>query len=956
MNSRAPGFSGLLPMRRMWTLTLGFLGIATLARAGTPPLPVISNQVFIVTNTMFAGGAYGDGASNSAAAINAAITYASGNGGGTVEIPPVGTLTNYVSGPITMASQVNLQIDSGAKLQMFPINTWSNNYGVGTTFITGSSLTDVEISGSGTIDGQGAAWWSPKAKTRPHFIDLSGCTRVLIQDVTLQNPPTFHMVLKGGNVSVTIQNITISTLASSPNTDGIQLASTNVLIQGCHIGDGDDNIVMGSGGAVTSDIMISNCTFNAGHGLSIGSSLTGQGVNNVMVTNCTFTGTEYGIHMKSDRDLGALVQNLKYLDLTMTSVNFPIAIYSYYNELGTPSSSINVSPFMASTDIVQTVTSTTPIWQNITISNLTASSVGGNIAGIIWGLPEMLVSNVTLCKVNISAPTKTFCIYNAQDIRIIDSNLTAPNTTTNTFTIYRALMTITNSAVNTNLVTLGGLASPPTNNVLAFFNAQAAITHTNMLGAGSITLSGSTLSFSQSAVSFSNNVSVVSASTLAVTSGTNTFSGALSGTGPLTVALTNSNIMLTLQGDCSGFTGTLAVTNSGTLRFNQGINAWGDANAAFDAGASGTINNRSTGDITITLGALSGGSGSKLRGSDQAGPGVDTYVIGGLNSNTTFAGTITNGTSGTSPHIVALTEIGSGTFTLSGTNSYSGGTTVSNGTLLVNNVGGSGTGTGAVTVVSGATLGGSGVIGGPVMVNGTLAPGSPDTGVGVGTLTISNSLVVNSGAVLQYALGTSSDLTAVSGDLTLGGTLDITDAGGFTNTTYTLFTYGGALTCTNVSIGTAPAGYTYTISTSTPGQVNLDVTLPLTPFQQWQTNYFGSTNNPAADPNADPDGDGQNNLAEFLSGTNPTNSLSGLRIISVVRQTTDVVITWTTAGGRTNAVQATTGDANGGYITNFADISNPINISGSGDATTNYVDVGGATNVPSRYYRVRLVP
>jgi len=60
---------------------------------------------------------------------------------------------------------------------------------------------------------------------------------------------------------------------------------------------------------------------------------------------------------------------------------------------------------------------------------------------------------------------------------------------------------------------------------------------------------------------------------------------------------------------------------------------------------------------------------------------------------------------------VALTKIGSGTFTLTGTNSYSGGTTVSNGTLLVNNTGSSATGTGAVTVVNGATLSGSGIVG-----------------------------------------------------------------------------------------------------------------------------------------------------------------------------------------------------------------------------------------------------
>jgi hypothetical protein len=44
------------------------------------------------------------------------------------------------------------------------------------------------------------------------------------------------------------------------------------------------------------------------------------------------------------------------------------------------------------------------------------------------------------------------------------------------------------------------------------------------------------------------------------------------------------------------------------------------------------------------------------------------------------------------------------------------------------------------------------------------------------------------------------------------------------------------------------------------------------------------------------------------------------------------------------------------WTTNFTDISRPIIISGSGDAMTNYLDSGGATNVPSRYYGIRLVP
>jgi hypothetical protein len=129
------------------------------------------------------------------------------------------------------------------------------------------------------------------------------------------------------------------------------------------------------------------------------------------------------------------------------------------------------------------------------------------------------------------------------------------------------------------------------------------------------------------------------------------------------------------------------------------------------------------------------------------------------------------------------------------------------------------------------------------------------------------------------------------------------------------------------------------------------------PFQCWQMQYFGCTNCPQADADADPDGDGMSNTNEFLSGTNPTNSASVLRIISTVRQTTDVVITWTTAGGYTNVVQVTAGNGTGGYATdNFVNLGSPIIIPGSGDAMTNYPDAGGATNVQSRYYRIRLLP
>jgi len=709
------GRSGNLGSRLLLVLWVVWLWLASggLARAGTPPLPNIPTNQYNILNF----GASGNGVSNNAAAMQSAIKTAAATGG-TVVVPSGGTLSTYLCGPITLTNSINLQINSGAMLKMLPYGSYPSN----ASFISGSALHDVEISGSGTIDGQGANWWSAfSANTnlaRPWMIKISGSTRVLVQGVTLQNPPMYHLVLGDGNVGVTVQGITINTSSPSPNTDGIDLGATNCLIQNCSISGGDDNISLKPSSTVSSDIVISNCTFGTGHGVSVGSVTTG-GLQNMAVSNCTFNGTDYGIRMKSDRDRGGLVQNLTYNDITMTNVKYPIVIYSYYNSIGTPN---GITPFRASTDVVHTVTSKTPIWRNINISNVTATATtGNNIVGIIWGLPEMLVSNVTLSKVNLIAPTKTFCIYNAQGIQIIDSNLSAPNTTTNTLTVYNAQITVTNSAPNANWVTITGLGSP-SNSVLSLFNGQAGMGDASVLGA---------------------------------------------------------NPLLTLAAS---------------------------------------------------------------------------------------------------------------------------------------------------------------------------------------TLTVSNNMSVGSSSSLNFGLGTNVTKTVVTGNLTLGGTLNVGDGGGFTNATYALFTYGGALAYNGVTVGTTPnASFTYTVSTSTVGQVNLVVSgsapPPVDPFVTWQLRYFNCTNLaicPQAAGNADPDGDGMSNTNEFLAGTDPTNGASAFRVVSIVTTGSDVLIDWMSGVGKTNALQWTAGTGGGSYQTNaFADLFIVTNTVG---ATTNYLDAGGATNVPARYYRVRLVP
>jgi hypothetical protein len=126
----------------------------------------------------------------------------------------------------------------------------------------------------------------------------------------------------------------------------------------------------------------------------------------------------------------------------------------------------------------------------------------------------------------------------------------------------------------------------------------------------------------------------------------------------------------------------------------------------------------------------------------------------------------------------------------------------------------------------------------------------------------------------------------------------------------------------------------------------------LTPFEQWQVLYFGSTNAPNGGAADDWDGDGSPNSSEFGANTNPTNALSALKVTQTVRNGTDVWLTWTAAGVRTNRVQAGTDLMS----TNFADVGGPIVLSAPGDTTTNYLDAGGATNAGPRFYRIRVEP
>jgi polygalacturonase len=384
-------------------------------------------------------GAKGDGTTKDTAAIQKAVDDCSaGKGGGTVVLE-AGT---YVSAPILLKSNMTFELKKGATLLGSPDH---EDYPEMQEFrvlghqalLSAVNAENVAITGEGVIDGNGASWWhmfgpppgvggpggggprpagpaagasatgaapaippagaSARRAERPRLVVFDHCKHVSLTGVTVQNSP-FWQVVPYYSDDVVIRNVRITATIPSPNTDAIDpFSSSNVVIDHVYEDVGDDNVAIKSGqpgspggDAPSKNITITDCTFEHGHGVSIGSEIAG-GVQNVRVERVTFKGADQAIRIKANRDRGNDVSNIVFKDITMDGITkASISISEYYPQV-VPSGSVEAKP----------VGPLTPHFHNIRIENV--KGVNAAWAGAIVGLPESHVTDVVLKNVNIQA-------------------------------------------------------------------------------------------------------------------------------------------------------------------------------------------------------------------------------------------------------------------------------------------------------------------------------------------------------------------------------------------------------------------------------------------------------------------------------------------------------------------------------------------------------------------------
>jgi len=235
--------------------------------------------------------------------IQAVIDKASQEGGGVIVVPK-GT---FFSGSLFFRQGTHLHLQEGAvlkgsdrirdfEIRETRIEGQTCQYFV--ALVNADGLDGFTITGKGTIDGNGEAYWEQfwirrqwnrqctnKDEQRPRLTYISNCKNVTVQDVRLINSPFWtNHVYRSDHVRYLNLYIYSSTQGiKGPSTDAIDIdACHDVVVRGCYMNVNDDAVVLKGGKGTFADkapengpcynILVEDCDYGHVHGcMTLGS-------------------------------------------------------------------------------------------------------------------------------------------------------------------------------------------------------------------------------------------------------------------------------------------------------------------------------------------------------------------------------------------------------------------------------------------------------------------------------------------------------------------------------------------------------------------------------------------------------------------------------------------------------------------------------------------------------------
>jgi polygalacturonase len=377
-----------------------------------------SGPVFTITDY----GAVDDPGISSADAFHRAIADCQKAGGGIVRVPA----GHFLTGPIDMVDNMTLQVDSGAVVLFetnranYPdiISRWEGLTESGPhPLLFANGLHNIAITGPGTFDGQGAAWWATMdmaehgnarptrpIRRRPMLVQIKDCSGVRIDGPSFINAPfwTVHLLY---SENIDVGHCKMINPPTSPNTDALNTDSCrHVVVHDCYADVGDDAFGIKSGrdeegrklNRPTEDVTYLRCHVAHAHSVcAIGSEESG-GVRHVRFIDCDGDGTDNGIRIKSTRGRGGIVEDIVASNIRLRNVRNAVVLSLRYTKT-------TVEPF----------SERTPQFRDIHIDHVTAGNSGKCCT--IEGLEECPIRDVTLDDLDLTGTNGVTCSY-AKDI------------------------------------------------------------------------------------------------------------------------------------------------------------------------------------------------------------------------------------------------------------------------------------------------------------------------------------------------------------------------------------------------------------------------------------------------------------------------------------------------------------------------------------------------------------